>query len=257
MVPKIASPWQPASSSRRQCAANASRSIERSSRIGVKRTARARTPLHIDEPVPDGVLGHHARLDELQQVAGAAGLGAGAGQPVAAERLAADHRARDLAVDVEVADRRAVGDVVDGLRVAREQAAGERRTATRRRGRTPPRSSARARPPAAARRSPRAARASRPAGRRRASACANQPRVGHLGRRGAAIRPCACAVGGVARHALLRLALDHRRRRRSPGRRPGRRAAPRSRPRAARPARRGSPRARARARPPSTSGRRS
>ena len=48
---------------------------------------------------------HHARLDELQQVAGAAGLGAGARQAVAAERLAGDHRAGDLAVDVEVADR--------------------------------------------------------------------------------------------------------------------------------------------------------
>src|SRR4051794_22696234 len=40
------------------------------------------------EPVAHGVLGHHARLDELQQVARTARLGARAGEPVAAERLA-------------------------------------------------------------------------------------------------------------------------------------------------------------------------
>ena len=63
------------------------------------------------EAVADRVLGHRARLDELQQVVGAARLGAGAGEAPAAERLAADHRAGDLAVDVEVADRRALADV--------------------------------------------------------------------------------------------------------------------------------------------------
>src|SRR3954466_8305471 len=78
-----------------------------------------------DEPVAHGVLGHDPRLDELQEVRGAAGLGAGAGEPVAAERLAAHPPAGDLAVDVEVADGRAVLDVVDGPRVAREQPAGE------------------------------------------------------------------------------------------------------------------------------------
>ena len=42
-------------------------------------------------------------LDELQQVVGAAGLGADAGEPEAAERLAPDERAGDAAVDVDVA----------------------------------------------------------------------------------------------------------------------------------------------------------
>src|SRR5215211_9360701 len=78
-----------------------------------------------DEAVAHGVLGDHPRLDELEQVARAAGLCARAGEAVSAERLARDHRARDRAVDVEVADRRAVDDVVDGVRVAREQPAGE------------------------------------------------------------------------------------------------------------------------------------
>src|SRR5689334_19624940 len=78
------------------------------------------------EAVPHGVLGHHARLDELEQVARAAGLGARAGEPVAAERLAGDHRAGDRAVDVEVADRNARLDVLDGVRVAGEEAGGER-----------------------------------------------------------------------------------------------------------------------------------
>src|SRR5215212_3240552 len=77
------------------------------------------------EAVAHRVLGHHARLDELREVARTAGLGPRPGQPVAPERLAADHRARDRAVDVEVADRRAVDDVVDGVRVAGEQPAGE------------------------------------------------------------------------------------------------------------------------------------
>src|SRR3712207_8228299 len=44
---------------------------------------------------------------------------------VAAERLAADHRAGDRAVDVEVADRQARRDLLDRPRGAREQAAGE------------------------------------------------------------------------------------------------------------------------------------
>ena len=39
-----------------------------------------------------------------------AGLGAGARQAFAAERLHADHRADHVAVDVDIADRGAVGD---------------------------------------------------------------------------------------------------------------------------------------------------
>ena len=64
-----------------------------------------RRPPTTPPTVPHRVLGDHLRIDELQQVVGAAGLEPGAGQAVAAERLAADHRAGDLAVDVEVADR--------------------------------------------------------------------------------------------------------------------------------------------------------
>jgi len=45
---------------------------------------------------------------------------------VAAERLAPDHRARDRAVHVQVADRRTLDDALDRVRVAREQAAGQR-----------------------------------------------------------------------------------------------------------------------------------
>ena len=63
------------------------------------------TRLFDDEAVAHRVLGDDARLDELEQVVGAAGLRADAGQAVAAERLAADHRAGDVAVHVEVADR--------------------------------------------------------------------------------------------------------------------------------------------------------
>src|SRR5690242_9113240 len=77
--------------------------------------ARVGGTLSDDEAVAHGVLRHHARLDELQQVAGPAGLGARPREAVAAERLAADHRARDRAVDVEVADRGAVDDVVHGV----------------------------------------------------------------------------------------------------------------------------------------------
>src|SRR5436190_808230 len=50
------------------------------------------------EPVTDRVLGDHVRLDEVQDVCGAAGLGAGARQAVAAEGLAGDHGAGDGAV---------------------------------------------------------------------------------------------------------------------------------------------------------------
>src|SRR5688572_21116552 len=78
-----------------------------------------------DQSVAHRVLGDHVGLDEVQQVVRPARLRARAGEPVAAERLAPDHRASDGAVDVEVADRRALDDAVDGVRVAREQPAGE------------------------------------------------------------------------------------------------------------------------------------
>jgi hypothetical protein len=55
----------------------------------------------------------------------AAGLGAGAGQALAAERLHADHRADLVAVDVDVADLRPRDDAVDGFVDARVDAQGQ------------------------------------------------------------------------------------------------------------------------------------
>ena len=98
-------------------------------------------PVTRPQPMPHRVLGDDARLDELQQVVRAAGLRAGAGQAVAAERLARDHRARDVAVDVEVADRQPAADALDDAGVAAEEAAGERERLAARRSRTPRRSS--------------------------------------------------------------------------------------------------------------------
>jgi len=62
----------------------------------------------------------------VQQVVVSAGLRAGPRQPVAAERLAPDHRPGRRAVDVEVADRRALDDTLNGARVAAEQPARQR-----------------------------------------------------------------------------------------------------------------------------------
>jgi hypothetical protein len=67
--------------------------------------------------IGDGLLGGEAR-----QVVRAAGLGAGAGQVLAAERLHADDRADLVAVDVAVADLDARGDLLDGLVDARMDA---------------------------------------------------------------------------------------------------------------------------------------
>src|SRR5574337_1995952 len=62
-----------------------------------------------------GVDGEGAFGGEAQEVMRAAGLGSGAGQVLAAERLHADHRADLVAVDVEVADLGAAPDVLDGF----------------------------------------------------------------------------------------------------------------------------------------------
>src|SRR5690349_17261589 len=78
------------------------------------------------EPVPHRVLRYSTRLDELQQVVRAARLGARAGQPVAAERLAADHRPGDPAVDVQIPDRGQLPHAANGARIAREEATGQR-----------------------------------------------------------------------------------------------------------------------------------
>src|SRR6185312_14891659 len=61
-----------------------------------------------------GVDGQRAFAGEAQQVVRTAGLGTGAGQAFAAERLHADHRADLVAVDVAVADARVLADVVHG-----------------------------------------------------------------------------------------------------------------------------------------------
>ena len=128
-----------------------------------------------------------------EQVVRAAGLRPGARQAVAAERLAADHRAGDPAVDVQVADRGAVarrtGRSPGRARTGRRSA----RTAARRRRRRRGRRRARARRPAAGRRSPRRAPASPPAGRRRRVGGQNQPLLGHAVARGRRSRPSRAA----------------------------------------------------------------
>src|SRR5204863_8831148 len=72
------------------------------------------------------VLGHHARLDELEEVVRAARLRADAGAAVASEWLTTDHRSSDVAVHVEVADGRAPHDLFDRRRATGEEPAGER-----------------------------------------------------------------------------------------------------------------------------------
>src|SRR5262245_12684605 len=79
-----------------------------------------------DEAVSHRVLGDRARLAELQQVVRPAGLRPGSRETPTAERLAPDHRAGDLAVDVEVADGRARGDARDRRRAAAEEPGGQR-----------------------------------------------------------------------------------------------------------------------------------
>src|SRR3954470_12989355 len=72
------------------------------------------------------VLGHHTRFDELEEIVGAARLGADARAAVAAKWLTSDDRSSDVAVHVEVPDRCPVDDVVDGRRAPGEEAAGKR-----------------------------------------------------------------------------------------------------------------------------------
>src|SRR5205823_12574405 len=78
------------------------------------------------EALPDRVLRHDARLDELEQVVRPAGLRAHAREAVAAERLAADERAGDGAVDVEVPGSQLLGGAADARRGAREEPGRER-----------------------------------------------------------------------------------------------------------------------------------
>src|SRR5690348_7688783 len=72
-----------------------------------------------------GVDGERALAGEAQQVVRAAGLGTGAGEAFAAERLHADHRADLVAVDVTVADAGVLADVVHGGVDAAVHAEGE------------------------------------------------------------------------------------------------------------------------------------
>src|SRR4051812_24695881 len=61
-----------------------------------------------------GVFGDGSGPAELGEVVGAAGLGAQARELVAAEGLAFDEGAGDLAVEVEVADAELAADAVEG-----------------------------------------------------------------------------------------------------------------------------------------------
>src|SRR6202008_3272925 len=76
------------------------------------RNSSARGLLNRD-PVAHRVLGDYVRFHELQHVVRAACLHPDARAPVPAERLARHHRPCDVAVHVEVPDRRAAGHVVD------------------------------------------------------------------------------------------------------------------------------------------------
>ena len=78
------------------------------------------------EPLPDRVLRHHARLDELQQVVRPACLRSDAGQPVSPERLSSDTRPGDPPVHVHVAGAEILRGAADVHRRAREDAARER-----------------------------------------------------------------------------------------------------------------------------------
>ena len=66
-----------------------------------------------------------AGQQELEQVVGAAGLGADARELEAAERLAVDQGPGDRPVDVEVADAELALDPLDVRRAARVEAAGQ------------------------------------------------------------------------------------------------------------------------------------
>src|SRR5581483_8177142 len=84
---------------------------------------RASVALGGSEALADGVLRQDPRLDELEQVVGAPGLGAHARHAVAAEGLAADQGAGDAPVDVEVAGPELLGRPGDPGRGPREQTA--------------------------------------------------------------------------------------------------------------------------------------
>ncbi len=96
-----------------------------------------------------------ARLDEVEQVLAAAGLGADAREPEAAEGLAADQGAGDAAVEVEVADAELASGPLQVRGLAAEDAAGQLVFGGVGDRRAPRRSPAPASPRAPGRRSPR------------------------------------------------------------------------------------------------------
>src|SRR5262249_59322490 len=68
------------------------------------------------ETLAEGVLGHHAGLHELQEIVGAARLGADTREAMAAERLPADSCPRAGAVHVQVAGPELLPSATDARR---------------------------------------------------------------------------------------------------------------------------------------------
>jgi len=77
------------------------------------------------EAAAEGVFGEDAGVGELEEVVGAASLGAHAGEAEAAEGLAADEGAGDATVEVEVADAELCAGAGEVGGAAGEEAAGE------------------------------------------------------------------------------------------------------------------------------------
>ena len=86
----------------------------------------SRTAVRWRESVAEGVFGDGPRQEEVEQVVGAARLGAAAGELEAAERLAVHQGAGDLAVDVEIADAELAARLLDVGRAAGIDAPRER-----------------------------------------------------------------------------------------------------------------------------------
>ena len=107
-------------------------------RMGVNpHLTRTRSPGPGCEAAPHGVLGDGAGQHELQQVVGAARLGADAGKLEPAEGLAVDQGAGDLAVDVQVADAELAPDPLDVARGCASRGRRSGRTSCRWRSRGP------------------------------------------------------------------------------------------------------------------------
>src|SRR5205823_6575552 len=77
------------------------------------------------QPVPHGVLRERPRLHKLEQVIRSTGLASGARELVSSKRLASYLGARDAAVDIKIAHRRAGAHVAYCRGVTREQPASQ------------------------------------------------------------------------------------------------------------------------------------